>query len=178
MTKSISFGSKPFLCIKFSAALMAKNEEYYLLGSSFGYGFICKFEDMLSRAKAGKATVSLGNAGAQIMSPSKFENIETDMIAAVTSDGYLLIIDAKELPQLPRGKGNKIINVPSKKLKAGEENIVSMVALPEGAKLIVHAGKKHKTIQGSEIVEYQGERGKRGKLLPNGYRNVSYLVAE
>ena len=162
----------------FKSALMAKNEEYFLLASNFGYGFICQFEDMLSRAKAGKASVSLGNAGAQIMNPSKFVDIETDMIAAVTSAGYLLIIDAKELPQLPRGKGNKIINVPSKKLKAGEEHIVSIVALPQGAKLIVHAGKKHKSIQGDEIVEYQSERGKRGKLLPNGYRNVSYMETE
>ena len=162
----------------FMSAMMAKNEEYYLLGSNFGYGFICKFEDMLSRAKAGKASVSLGNAGAKIINPSKFADIETDMIVAVTSEGYLLIIDAKELPQLPRGKGNKIINVPSKKLKAGEEHIVSMIPLPQGSKLIVHAGKKHKAIQGGEIVEYQGERGKRGKLLPNGYRNVTRLETE
>ena len=100
------------------------------------------------------------------------------MIAAVTSEGYLLIIDAKELPQLPRGKGNKIINVPSKRLKSGEEHVVSTVALAQGAKLIIHVGKKHKTIQGAEIVEYQGERGKRGKLLPKGYRNVSRLETE
>jgi topoisomerase-4 subunit A len=159
----------------FKSALMGKNEQLYLLGSNFGYGFICKFEDMLSRAKAGKATVSLGKAGAQITCPSQITDIETDLIAAVTSDGYLLIINANELPQLPRGKGNKIINVPSKRLKAGEEHVVALIALAQGAKLIVHAGKKHKTIQGSEIVEYQGDRGKRGKLLPKGYRNVSLL---
>ena len=162
----------------FQSALMAKNEEFFLLGSNFGYGFICRFEDMLSRAKAGKASVSIGNAGAKIMAPSKFTDIETDKIAAVSSEGYLLIIDAKELPQLPRGKGNKIINVPSKKLKAGEEHIVSMIALASDAKLIVHAGKKHKSIQGAEILEYQGERGKRGKLLPNGYRKVTRLESE
>jgi topoisomerase-4 subunit A len=154
------------------------NEQLFLLGSTFGYGFICKFEDMLSRAKAGKATVSLGKAGAEIACPSQVTDIETDMIAAVTSEGYLLIIDAKEIPQLPRGKGNKIINVPSKKLKTGEEKVVALIALAQGAKLIVHAGKKHKSIQGAELIEYQGERGKRGKLLPKGYRNVSRLEVE
>ncbi|MEE9310572.1 MAG: DNA topoisomerase IV subunit A [Cocleimonas sp.] len=154
------------------------NEQLFLLASSFGYGFICKFEDMLSRAKAGKATVSLGKAGAEIACPSQVTDIETDMIAAVTSEGYLLIIEAKDLPQLPRGKGNKIINVPSKKLKAGEEHVVGIIALAQGAKLIVHVGKKHKSIQGAELIEYQGERGKRGKLLPKGYRNVSHLEAE
>ena len=166
---------KPAEGASFKSTIMGKNEQLFLLGSSFGYGFICKFEDMLSRAKAGKATVSLGKAGAEIACPSQITDIETDMIAAVTSEGYLLIIDAKDIPQLPRGKGNKIINVPSKRLKAGEEKVVAIIALAEGAKLIVHAGKKHKTIQGAELVEYQGERGKRGKLLPKGYRNVSRL---
>ncbi|HIP81476.1 MAG TPA: DNA topoisomerase IV subunit A [Leucothrix mucor] len=163
---------------RFKATLMAKNEEYFLLGSSFGYGFICKFEDMLSRAKAGKATVSLGKAGAEIICPSAITDLQTDKIATVSSEGYLLIINAKELPQLPRGKGNKIINVPSKRLKAGEESIIAMIVLAEGAKLIVKAGKKHKTIQGDEIIEYLGDRGKRGKLLPKGYRNVSRLEVE
>jgi len=163
---------------RFKATLMAKNEEYFLLGSSFGYGFICKFEDMLSRAKAGKATVSLGKAGAEIICPSAITDLQTDKIATVSSEGYLLIINAKELPQLPRGKGNKIINVPSKRLKAGEESIIAMIVLAEGAKLIVQAGKKHKTIQGGEIIEYLGDRGKRGKLLPKGYRNVSRLEVE
>lgn len=162
----------------FKSTLMSKNEDYYLLGSSFGYGFICKFEDMLSRAKAGKATVSLGKDGAEILCPSQVVDMEAGLIAAVTSEGYLLIIDAKELPQLPRGKGNKIINVPSKLLKAGEERVVAITALAPGDKLIVHAGKKHKTIQGAEIIEYQGERGKRGKMLPKGYQNVTLLETE
>lgn len=173
---------KPATGASFKSALMAGsskgNEQLFLLGSSFGYGFICKFEDMLSRAKAGKATVSLGKAGAEIACPSQVGDIETDMIAAVTSEGYLLIVNAKELPLLSRGKGNKIISIPSKRLKSGEEHVVSIIALAQGAKLIVHAGKRHKTIQGGEIVEYLGERGKRGKLLPKGYRNVSRLEVE
>ena len=166
---------KPAEGASFKSTIMGKNEQLFLLGSSFGYGFICKFEDMLSRAKAGKATVSLGKAGAEIVCPSQITDIETDMIVAVTSEGYLLIIDTKEIPQLPRGKGNKIINIPSKRLKSGEEHVVALIALAQGAKLLIHAGKKHKTIQGAELVEYQGERGKRGKLLPKGYRNVSRL---
>ena len=169
---------KPAEGATFKSVLMGKNDQLFLLGSNFGYGFICQFEDMLSRAKAGKATVSLGKNGAQLIKPSRVTNVETDKIAAVTSAGYLLIINANELPQLPRGKGNKIINIPPKLLKAGSKKVISMIALPEGSKLIVHAGKKHKVIQGNEITEYQGERGKRGKLLPNGYRNISRLAVE
>ncbi len=173
---------KPAEGAVFKAVIMSGagkgDEQCYLVGSNFGYGFIVKFADLQSRAKAGKATVSLGKAGAQIVCPSAVTDIETDKIAAVTSEGYLLIIPAKELPELPRGKGNKIINIPSKKLKAGEETVVSIIALAEGTKLIVHAGKKHKAIQGEELLEYLGERGKRGKLLPNGYRKVSHLAVE
>lgn len=169
---------KPAAGATFQTVLMSKNEQLFLLSSSFGYGFICKFEDMLSRAKAGKATVSLGKLGAELMQPSQLINIETDFIAAVSSAGYLLIIKASELPILPRGKGNKIINIPPAKLKTGEEQVVSVIAFTADSKLIIHAGKKHKTIQGAEIVEYQGERGKRGKLLPNGYRKVSHLAIE
>ncbi len=162
----------------FKAVMMGKNDQLYLLGSSYGYGFIARFEDLLSRAKAGKATLSLPKGGAAVICPSPITDIETDQVAAVTSEGYLLIIPAKALPQLARGKGNKIINIPAKRLKAGEEHVVAIIALAQGAKLIVHAGKKHKTIQGAEIVEYQGERGKRGKLLPKGYRNVTKLETE
>ena len=169
---------KPAAGATFKALLMGKNDQLYLLGSDFGYGFICKFEDMLSRAKAGKATVTLGKTGAQLACPSPVSNLQTDRVAAVTSEGYLLIIKASDLPVLPKGKGNKIINIPSKRLKSGEEKVIAMVALPEGAKLVIHVGKKHKTIQGSEFEDYMGERGKRGKLLPQGYRNVSRLDVE
>jgi topoisomerase-4 subunit A len=132
---------------------------------------------MISRAKAGKATLTVSK-GAEVITPSKIANLETDLIAAVTSAGYLLIIDASELPQLGRGKGNKIINIPAKLLKAGEEKVVAMIAVPAEAKLIIHAGKQHKTLFGAELDEYKGERGRRGKMLPKGYQNVSRLDIE
>ncbi|HIP93943.1 MAG TPA: DNA topoisomerase IV subunit A, partial [Leucothrix sp.] len=169
---------KPAEGASFQSVLMGKNEQLFLLASSFGYGFFCKFEDMLSRAKAGKATVSIGKAGAELVQPSQLVDIENDFVAAVSSEGYLLIVKASELPVLQKGKGNKIINIPPKRLKSGEEKVIAMLVLTAGSKLIIHAGKKHKTIQGAEILEYRGERGKRGKLLPNGYRKVSRLVSE
>jgi len=161
----------------FLAALSAKEDEYYLMGSDFGYGFLCQFSNMISRTKTGKATVTVPkNAG--IITPSKISNIETDLIIAVTTAGYLLIIDIKELPQLGRGKGNKIINIPAKLLKSGEEKLAAMIAIPADSKLIIHAGKKYKTLVGTEMEEYKGERGRRGKMLPKGYQHVSWLEFE
>jgi len=158
----------------FISALSAKDDEYYLMGSNLGYGFLCQFKNMISRTKTGKATVTVPK-NAAIITPSKIINIETDLIVAVTSAGYLLIVDVKDLPQLGRGKGNKIIGIPAKLLKSGEENVVTMIAMPAEGKLIIHAGKKYKTLVGAELEEYKGERGRRGKMLPKGYQNVSRL---
>jgi len=158
----------------FVKTLMSTDQQYFLMASSWGYGFICQFSGLLSRTKTGKAIVTLSK-GSELLTPSPIDSIETGYLAAVTSEGYLLLVKAEDIPQLARGKGNKIINVPSAKLKSGEEHVVSMVALSGGMKLIVHAGKQHKTIRGEELQEYLGERGKRGKLLPKGYRNVSRL---
>ena len=163
---------------RFLSLIMGKGDENYFLSTSYGYGFICKASDMQSRSKAGKVTLTVP-AGAKVLPPIALSSVQEDcLIAAVTSEGNLLIISASGLPQLAKGKGNKIINIPAKKLKAGEESVTHMAVLCEGEKLIVHAGRKHKTIQKEELDRYKGERGRRGKLLPNGYRKVSRLEVE
>jgi topoisomerase-4 subunit A len=159
---------------RFLATLSLKDNEFYFMGTNIGYGFLCQFKNMISRAKAGKIILTVSK-GAEVITPSKITNIETDLIAAVTSAGYLLVINAGELPQLRRGKGNKIINIPAKLLKAGKEKVVAMIAVPAKAKLIIHAGKQYKTLSGANLKEYKGKRGQRGKMLPKGYQNVSRL---
>jgi topoisomerase-4 subunit A len=161
----------------FEKALMGMDKQYLLMSSSAGYGFVCQFGGLISRTKTGKAIVSLGK-GATLLEPSPIESVENDYVAAVTSAGYLLVVNIAEVPQLARGKGNKIINVPAAKLKSGDESVVSIVALPAGAKLLVHVGKKHKAISGEELLEYVAERGKRGKMLPKGYQNVTRLEVQ
>ena len=162
---------------RFLTTLSAKNNQFYLMATDIGYGFLCQFKNMISRTKTGKATLTVAK-GATVISSSKVADIETDLVVAVTSAGYLLIVKASELPQLGRGKGNKIINIPTKLLKAGEEKVVDMVAMPSAGKLIIHAGKHYKTLTGMELNEYKGERGRRGKMLPKGYQNVSRLAVE
>jgi topoisomerase-4 subunit A len=161
----------------FSKALMAADNQFLLMSSTWGYGFICQFSELLSRTKTGKAIVTLTKGG-ELLTPSPIDSIENHYIAAVTSEGYLLLVKAEDVPQLSRGKGNKIINIPAAKLKSGDETVVSIVAISEEMKLLVHSGKQHKTIRGDELKEYIGERGKRGKLLPKGYRNVSRLEVQ
>ncbi|WP_022952274.1 DNA topoisomerase IV subunit A [Leucothrix mucor] len=161
----------------FEQVIMGAESQYLLMASNFGYGFICKFEDLISRTKSGKAVVSL-TKGAKLLAPARLDAPVKDYLVVVTSAGYLLAVSMSEIPQLSRGKGNKIINIPSAKLKAGEEFVQDMVVVSADAKLVVHAGKQHKVIQQDELKEYLGERGRRGKLLPKGYQNVSRLEVQ
>jgi topoisomerase-4 subunit A len=155
----------------FVALLAGKPDDLYLLSSSFGYGFICRLEDMLTRNKAGKVLLNVPS-GAQVRAPVAIRSMDEEAIAAVTNEGYLLVTQLKELPQLSRGKGNKIINIPSKRLKDGDESMAAIVLLQPKDKLTVVAGKRHKTMGPTEWNDYQGERGKRGKKLPRGYQKV------
>ena len=157
----------------FTSLLMGKGDNYFL-SSDYGYGFIANLDKLVSKVKAGKATLTIPK-GSSSLPPVKVYDVETDKLAAVTSEGYLLIVNANDMPQMARGKGNKIINIPPARLKSREETVVSVISIPENGTLIVHAGKRYKVLKGTDLAAYQGERGKRGKMLPQGYQNVSSL---
>jgi topoisomerase-4 subunit A len=155
----------------FIGVVMGQPEDLFLLATDFGYGFVCKLEDMVTRNKAGKATLSVPK-GARVLPPVKVRSLEDDWIVAVTSEGYMLVTHLGELPQMPRGKGNKIINVPPAKLKTREEVVVATLLVQDGEAIRVTAGRKFKVMKGAEVDEYAGERGRRGAKLPRGYRKV------
>lgn len=158
----------------FVGVMIGAPEDLYLLATDFGYGFVCRLEDMLGRNKAGKAVLSVP-AGAKVLPPVKVRSLERDWIAAATTDGYLLVTHVQGLPQMPRGKGNKIINVPSAKLKSREEVVAAITLVQDGEPLKVTAGKKFKVMKGPEVDEYAGERGRRGHKLPRGFQKVEAL---
>jgi topoisomerase-4 subunit A len=153
---------------------MGKPEDLYLLSTSFGYGFLTRLADMATRNKAGKVLVTVPT-GAAVMEPVPVRSLEQDWIACATTEGYLLLTELKEMPQMSRGKGVKIINVPPARLKSGEESMVAIALIQPGEKLTVVAGKRHKTMSAGEVDGYDGERGKRGRKLPRGYQKVEQL---
>lgn len=161
----------------FVEALMGDAKDLYLFSTTFGYGFVCQLGELQSRNKAGKAFMKVP-PGAQILPPVKVRSIEDDWIVAISSEGHMLVTELSELPQMSRGKGNKIINVPAAKLKADEERICAVDLIQDGEKLTVYAGKKHKTMRPAEVDEYAGERGKRGLKLPRGYQKVDKIEVE
>jgi topoisomerase-4 subunit A len=168
---------KPADGARFVGVMAGNPEQLYLLASDSGYGFVVKLGDMYTRNKAGKATLSVPK-GASVLPPVAIRSLEDDWIVAVTTEGHMLVIPLAELPQMTRGKGNKIINVPSARLKAREEYVAALDCIQDGEKLTVYAGKKHKTMKADEVDEFAGERGRRGRKLPRGYQKVDRINVE
>ncbi len=159
----------------FEGAMIGEASTQYLLASDAGYGFVAALGDLVSKNKAGKATLSVPK-GAKVLTPSPVTDLQTDRVAAATSSGYLLLMPLSELPTLAKGKGLKIIQVPPAKLKAREEYVAAIAVVPEEGSLTVYAGKRHLTLKPSDLAHYDLGRGRRGRKLPRGLQRVDGLA--
>jgi topoisomerase IV subunit A len=155
----------------FEGALMGAEEQRVLIASDAGYGFIAKLDDLMSKNKAGKALLTLPE-GAKVLTPQLIEQLDKSLLAAVSNDGRLLVFDVTELPELARGKGNKIMNIPSARLLTREEYLLSVHAVAPNQYLTIYSGKRHISLKKSDLEEYRGERGRRGNKLPRGFQKV------
>jgi topoisomerase-4 subunit A len=163
---------KPASGAEFKSCLMGRDDNHFLLTSSHGYGYVCKFADMLTRSKNGKAQITLSK-GAGLLPIVAVDDYDNDQVVSITSDGYIALLEVKSVPQLARGKGNKIQGVPPRRIKAGEEEVAFIACLGGKQKLVIHCGRKYKSMNLRELEEYRIERGKRGRKLPRGYQNVT-----
>jgi len=165
---------KPADGARFVGVMMGEQNDYFLIASSAGYGFVCKLEDMLTRNRAGKALLSVPK-GAQALAPVCVRDIEEDWIVAIGSEGNMLVIPLKDLPILSKGKGNKIINIPSKKVTNGEESMRAITLVQDGESMTLYSGKRTKKMDADEVDSYEGERGNRGLKLSRGYRSIDAI---
>mgnify|MGYP003384389002 FL=1 len=161
----------------FVHCLMANDDTQYLLVSDAGYGFIGCFKDMNSRNKNGKALISLPN-NSKVLTPQLIEDIAGVSCLAITTEGRMLVFPLQSLPILSKGKGNKIINIPSARAKAREEFVTLLAIVPDGASVTLHAGRRKLTLKASDIEHYRGERGRRGNKLPRGLQRVDQVEVE
>ncbi|MDX1267931.1 MAG: DNA gyrase subunit A, partial [Oceanisphaera sp.] len=157
--------------------LMGDDDRLFLLASDAGYGFVCRFGDMVSRNKNGKALLTVP-AGGVVLKPMAIDQLDSSQCLAVTNEGRMLLFPLKNLPLLGKGKGNKIIGIPGAKVQAREDFIKQLVVVPEGANVTLHAGKRKLTLKPADLAHYQGERGRRGALLPRGLQRVDSLEIE
>jgi topoisomerase-4 subunit A len=161
---------------EFVDVLMGDKAQHILLASDAGYGFIGTIGDLLSKKKAGKTFLSVPE-GANVMRVVRVNDLEKQYVAVATNRGRLLVFLVSELPILSKGKGNKLIQIPSKDLKAREEFVVSICVLLDTQNLKVYAGKRHLTIKFQDLTNYIGSRARRGNVLPKGYQGVDSIEA-
>lgn len=161
----------------FECVLLPDDEALYVIASDAGYGFVVKGEDLQAKNKAGKALLSLPN-GAKVLAPRPVADREQNWLAAVTTEGRLLVFKISDLPQLGKGKGNKIIGIPGERVASREEYVTDMAVLADGATLVLQAGKRTLSLRGEDLEHYKGERGRRGNKLPRGFQRVDALLVE
>jgi topoisomerase-4 subunit A len=162
---------------EFIAVLMGDPQQSYLLASDAGYGYITKLENMYAKNRAGKGMLSLPN-GSKPLLPKLIIEQEKALIAAVTNTGHLLVFPLKDLPELAKGKGNKILSIPGAKVAAREEFLVDIAIFQPKQHLVVKAGTKKLVLKPSDWKHFTGERGRRGLKLPRGFQKTDKLLVE
>lgn len=160
--------------IAFATLISGEPEDWVLIASDAGYGFVTQLKSLYVKNRNGKACLKLPS-NSRVLPPRLLADKNTQQVACVTSSGRLLIFPLTELPELTRGKGNKLVHIPSIKAMAREEVVVDLQILSMNDALTVYAGKRHFTLKGDDLSVYCAERGRRGNKLPRGLQNVSLL---
>jgi topoisomerase-4 subunit A len=162
--------------VKFISTLIGNDDDKYMIMNTAGYGYISEFKNMVSNKKSGKAFMKLPNE-AQLLKALRVREDHV-YIAAVSNIGRLLIFEINELPVLPKGKGNKIINIPTPKFLAKEEYMAHAQLISPSSSLRIESGKRFLTLKLKDLENYISSRAKRGNMLPQGYRKVDNMIEE
>jgi len=148
----------------------AENDVRYVLASSHGCGFVTRFENFTGRNKAGKALLNPGDG--EVLAPVPVVDAKSDWVVSITSAGHLLAFPLSELPELDKGKGNKLIQIPPAKLKSGDEKVVAIASVKQGGELTIYSGRQKLVLAWRDLQAYEGSRASRGNLLPRGFTKV------
>jgi topoisomerase IV subunit A len=178
---------------RFAGVLLGDPEDLWLIVTDAGYGFSVRLKELHSRNRAGKAVLKL-TTGALVLPPAAIPLASAEgaagtapaegaplpaeaaaRIALVNSEGRLLVLAAGEVPELPRGKGNKLFGIPTKKAESREETLAAMTVLAGGQSLLVSSGERQMTLKPADLKDYRGARAQRGALLPRGWRTVEAI---
>lgn len=161
----------------FAGVMMGNNEDRYVLATDAGYGFVVKLEDLFVRNRAGKVVLTVPD-GANVLAPVAVPVNKDALLCAVNNDGKLLVFPVNELPELAKGKGNKIFGIDTKRFETREEFMVGITVVAPEQSLLVYSGDRKMTLKYAELKDYRGERAQRGGVLPRGWRKVDHLDVE
>jgi len=159
----------------FTGLLMGDEKQRVLIASDAGYGFVTELGNLYTKNKAGKALLTLPK-GAQVLPPFILDTVDDAYVAVVSNEGRLLIFPLNDLPELARGKGNKMLSIPGARVEAREEFVAAVAVIHSTQKLTVFSGKRHTTFKLSDLEHYRGERGRRGHKLPRGFQKVDSIA--
>jgi topoisomerase-4 subunit A len=161
---------------KWRGVMIGEPEDLWLVASDAGYGFTVRLKEAYASKKAGKTLLNIPE-GALVLPPAPVPG--DDALVAVTSEGgKLLVFPVKDVPELARGKGNKLFDIPTKKFASREDFLTGMAVVPKDKSLVVRSGERKMTLSWSDLKDYRGQRAQRGSVLPRGWRTVDVLETE
>ncbi len=162
---------------RFVGMVIGQTDQRVLLASNAGYGFVTHLKDLVVKNRAGKAMLSVPRNGLAL-APLLLAEESAQLVVTITSQGRMLAFPITEVPELARGKGNKLINVPSAAFNAGEETMVAIAVVSQSDQLLVRAGARHLRLRSKDLEHYVGERARRGRMLPRGFQKVDGVEVE
>ena len=160
--------------VQFLTVMQVLPDAHYCWVSSAGYGFVVPGSALLAKNRSGKLILKL-TQDAVALPPSQVMDIANEQLAVIDHTGHLLVFPLAQLPQMMRGKGNKVMQLSKAALAQGEASCVAVAVLKGRDHLVVHTEKRHMTLKAKDWSAYCADRGRRGSLLPKGYRQVRAL---
>jgi topoisomerase IV subunit A len=158
---------------RFVGLIMGEPEDLWLLASDAGYGFTVRLKELITDRRAGKSVLNVPEKS--VVLPPAFVASPDSLVCAVNSEGKMLAFKVADLPEMPKGKGNKIFDIPSKKAATREEVLTAIAVVPPNGKLVLYSGDKTKTLDWADIKEFKGQRAQRGAVLMRGWREIDRL---
>jgi topoisomerase-4 subunit A len=152
---------------KFAGVMMGEAEDLWLLASDAGYGFTVRLKELITDRRAGKTVLNVPE-NSMVLPPAAVPSPDA-LVAVVSSEGKLLVFPVANVPEMPRGKGNKLYDIPGKKAAAREELMTGIAVVPPKGSLLLWAGEKQKTLEWADLKAYRGQRAQRGTVLPRGW---------
>ena len=160
--------------VSFQGVIIGTDDQSFVISNTSGYGFISEIRNIVSTKKTGKNFIKIPHE-AGLIPPILIKDHHTHL-ASISSLGRMLVFEINELPNLAKGKGNKIMNIPKPKFLAGEESMSHICLVGKISSMQIHSGKRHMNLKLKDCENYISSRAKRGLMLPQGYRKVDKVI--
>jgi topoisomerase-4 subunit A len=161
---------------KFAGVIMGEPEDLWLLASDAGYGFTVRLKELITDRRAGKTVLNVPD-NSHVLPPA-FVPSPDSWVFAVSSEGKMLAFKVSDVPEMPKGKGNKLYDIPTAKAASREEVLKGVAVVPPNGTLVLWSGEKQKTLSWADLKEFKGQRAQRGSVLPRGWREIDRVEGQ